>query len=112
MERILGADWCARWPLGLPSYLDVPGQINVEEIVRLFTYARGLGLVEWGKMRYNLLGGPGAHWFPGEKAGNFDDVEIARACAASPFALQIAEILRETHALLNDAPKKRLSEGG
>ena len=112
MERILGADWCARWPLGLPSYLDVPGQINVQEIVRLFTYARGLGLVEWGKMRYNLLGGPGAHWFPGEKAGNFDDVEIARACAASPFALQIAEILRETHALLNDAPKKRLSEGG
>lgn len=112
MEHILGADWCARWPDGLPTYLDVPGQINVQEIVRLFTYACGLGLVDWGKMRYNLLGGPGAHWFPGEKAQTFTDAEIVRACAASPFAKRIPFILREAHVLLNDAPKKRLSEGG
>ncbi len=112
MERVLGTDWCARWPDGLPTYLDVPGQINVQEIVRLFTYARGLGLVDWGKMRYNLLGGPGAHWFPGEKAKTFTDAEIAGACAGSPFAQQIPAILREAHALLDDAPKKRLSEGG
>lgn len=112
MEHVLGPDWCARWPTGLPGYLDVPGQINVQEIARLFTYARGLGLVEWGKMRYNLLGGPGAHWFPGEKAQTFNDAEIARACAASPFAGKIPSMLRETHQLLDDAPKKRLSKGG
>lgn len=112
MVRVLGAEWCAHWPTGLPGYLDVPGQINVQEIVRLFTYARGLGLVEWGKMRYNLLGGPGAHWFPGEKSGVFDSVQIVRSCADSPFAERIPSILLEAHALLDDAPKKRLSEGG
>ena len=112
MERVLGADWCARWPEGLPGYLDVPGQITVQEIVRLFTYARGIGLVDWGKMRYNLLGGPGAHWFPGEKARTFDDAQIVGACVASPFAKKIPSILRESHALLDDAPKRRLSEGG
>ena len=30
-----GADWCARWFEGLPQYVDVPGQINVLEILRL-----------------------------------------------------------------------------
>ena len=29
MERVLGADWCARWFEGLPNYVDVPGEINV-----------------------------------------------------------------------------------
>jgi len=42
-------------PEGLPNYVDVPGQINVSEILRLWTYGKPLGLIEWGKMRYNLL---------------------------------------------------------
>ena len=42
MERVLGADWCARWALGLPQYVDVPGQTNVIEILRLWTYAKAL----------------------------------------------------------------------
>lgn len=112
MAAVLGEDWCARWPEGLPNYVDVPGQINVQEIARLFTYARGLGLTDWGKMRYNLLGGAGGHWFPGEMAGNFSDAAIRKSCAASPFAGRIPAMLREAHALLLDAPKKRLSEGG
>ena len=112
MAAVLGEDWCKRWPEGLPNYVDVPGQINVQEIARLFTYARGLGLTDWGKMRYNLLGGAGGHWFPGEMAGEFSDDAIAKACAASPFAERIPSMLREAHALLLDAPKKRLSEGG
>lgn len=112
MESVLGADWCARWHQGLPRYVDVPGGINVQEILRLYTYARGLGLVEWGKMRYNLLGGAGGHWFPGEKAQGFDAAAITAACAASPFADRIPGVLREAHALLHDQPKKRLSQGG
>lgn len=112
MESILGADWCARWPEGLPNYVDVPGQVNVQEIIRLYTYARGLGLVDWGKMRYNLLGGAGGHWFPGETAAKLDVNGITRACAASPFAEKIPQILHDAHELLLDAPKKRLSKGG
>jgi predicted aldo/keto reductase-like oxidoreductase len=112
MTRALGKDWCQRWPEGLPNYVDVPGQVNVQEIARLYTYARGLGLVDWGKMRYNLLGGAGGHWFPGENAGRLDANAIMRACPKSPFAARLPAILQDAHALLHDAPKKRLSQGG
>ncbi len=112
LEAQLGADWCARWPEGLPNYVDVPGEVNVQEIARLFTYARGLGLVDWGRMRYNLLGGNGGHWFPGETAAKFEEAAVVKACAASPVAAKIPGMLREAHTLLVDAPKKRLSKGG
>jgi uncharacterized protein len=112
MESVLGGDWCRSWSDGLPNYVDAPGQINIQEILRLYTYAKGLGLIDWGKMRYNLLGGAGGHWFPGELATNFEDAEIVRACSTSKFAAKIPAILRATHTLLLDEPKKRLSQGG
>ena len=111
MARVLGADWCARWSEALPNYVDVPGEVNVQEIIRLYTYARGLDLVDWGKMRYNLMGNAG-HWFPGSNAAQIDTAGIRAACAQSPFASRIPEVLAEAHALLHDAPKKRLSQGG
>jgi uncharacterized protein len=110
MRARLGEDWCARWHEGLPDYDSAPGSINIPEILRLYTYAKGLGLVEWGKMRYNLLGGAGGHWFPGEMAREFDDDAIRRACERSPFADKIPGILREAHAMLLAAPVQRLSQ--
>lgn len=112
MKQTLGEDWCRDWFKGLPEYLNVPGEVNVLEILRLWTYAKSLDLVEWGKMRYNLLGN-GGHWFPGAKADDLD-AEKANALlpllAQNPLSARIPDVLREAHEMLQGEEKKRLSE--
>lgn len=109
MADILGADWCAHWADNLPHYVDVPGKVNIVEILRLWTYAKSLDLVDWGKMRYNLLG-QADHWFPGEHVAKMDHAKICQAINESPFAEKIPNILKDAHEMLNDQKQERLSD--
>ncbi len=99
----------ARWEEGLPAWEDVPGEVNIWEILRLWNYAKALDMVEFGKMRYNLLGNAD-HWFPGRNAAALDVPAISRSVKASPFADRIPSVLAEAHELLWDKPVERLSK--
>ncbi len=108
-EEALGADWLAAWQAGLPPADTGPGQVNLYQLLRLYTLAKAYDMLEFGKGRYNLFGN-GNHWFAGNKIDKLDWDKLPAAIAGSPVADRIPDVLRETHDLLNAEDKKRLSE--
>ena len=60
-------------------------------------------------MRYNLLG-QAEHWFPGENVLSLQTEGLAALLKESPFVDRIEAILNDAHAMMFEAPKKRLSQ--
>ena len=109
IQAATGIAWRAGWDLGFPEWQKVRWGIHTREIVRLWIFAKTFDMVEFGRMRYNLLGNAG-HWFPGRKVWCFNDRKMIELHRDSPFADRLPGILREAHALLDGEGVKRLSK--
>jgi uncharacterized protein len=105
----LGEDWVQTWQVGLPSYQETPGGINIPVILWLRNLALAYDMMDYGKMRYNLLTNAG-NWFPGAKADRVAQFDLRSCLANSPHAAKIPDLLAEAHQLLASAEVKRLSE--
>ena len=113
MEKTFGDEWIRNWPHALPEHYELPNDVNVREILRVFTYAKSLGLIEWAKGRYNLLGNAG-HWFPGQNLKVLENEEqwalLSQKLKGSPFAARIPAYLHEAHEMLKGEEKQRQSQ--
>ncbi len=109
MEEAVGREWVETWQRGLPEWHETPGGINIPVILRLRNLALAFDMVEYGKMRYNLLGNGGA-WFPGNTAEQVASLDLTACLRHSPYAKRIPAYLAETHALLQGEAVHRLQE--
>ncbi|MDJ1177814.1 aldo/keto reductase [Roseofilum sp. BLCC_M91] len=105
----LGETWYKTWHIGLPTPEQTPKNINIPIILWLRNLALTYDLIDYAKMRYNLLGNA-SHWFPGNQAKDLDSVDLTACLAHSPHADVIPELLREADQLLGGAEVKRLSQ--
>jgi predicted aldo/keto reductase-like oxidoreductase len=114
MLDAVGSDLATRFAEGLPDWESSPGYMNMQIMLWLRNLALAYDLVEYGQMRYNLLGN-GGHWFEGLNATNLDSISEEKFDAAvkhSPFAKHLRAWLAETHEMLGGVERKRLSQGG
>ncbi|HYW22459.1 MAG TPA: aldo/keto reductase [Nodularia sp. (in: cyanobacteria)] len=105
----LGEDWVKTWETNLPNFEETPGQVNIPVILWLLNLAIAYDLVDYAKMRYNLLG-HGSHWFPGNKVDKLDELDLSKSLANSPHAEKIPQMLAQAHQMLAGAEVKRLSK--
>lgn len=105
----LGEEWVKTWYINLPTYQQTPSQINIPVILWLRNLAIAYEMVDYAKMRYNLLGN-GGHWFPGNKADNIRKLDLRQCLSRSPHADKIPRLLEEAHQMLDGETVQRLSK--
>jgi predicted aldo/keto reductase-like oxidoreductase len=93
----------------LPEWDEVPGEVNIPWILRLRNLAKAFDMVEYGKMRYNLLG-KGDSWFPGNQADNVEALDLRECLARSPHVDIIPAALQDAHDLLAGEQRQRLQQ--
>jgi hypothetical protein len=104
-----GEDWIKTWHVGLPKPEKTPGGMNIQAILWLRNLALAYDLVDYAKMRYNMLGNAD-HWFPGNKADRVREFDLRQCLRESPHADKIPSVLEDAHRLLADQDVKRISQ--
>lgn len=107
--NILGEEWVKTWGIGLPKPEETPGNINIPVILWLRNLALAYDMIDYGIMRYNLLGN-GGHWFPGQNAQKVKEYDLKSCLLNSPHRDKIPDLLAETHQLLGGKSVQRLSQ--
>jgi uncharacterized protein len=105
----LGEDWVKTWNVNLPTHEKTPGNVNIPVILWLRNLALAYDMLEYAKMRYNLLGN-GGDWFPGNKADQVDKLNLQQCLIRSPHADKIPHFLAQAHQMLGGEAVKRLSQ--
>jgi uncharacterized protein len=106
---ILGEDWVKTWHIGLPKPHETPGGMNIHTILWLRNLALEYDLMDYCKMRYNLLGNA-SHWFPGQKSDRVSELDLQECLKNSPHSDKIPAYLAEAHQLFGGQEVKRLSQ--
>jgi predicted aldo/keto reductase-like oxidoreductase len=107
--KILGEDWVKTWETNLPTWEKTPGEVNMRVILWLLNLALAYDMIDYGKMRYNLLG-QADHWFPGNRADKLDELDLRECLVNSPQAEKIPQMLAKAQDILGSAEIKRLSQ--
>ncbi len=107
--KILGEDWVKTWDTNLPIWQETPGEINIRVILWLLNLALAYDMIDYGKMRYNLLG-QADHWFPGNRADKLDELDLRKCLVNSPQAEKIPQMLAKAQDILGSTEVKRLSQ--
>jgi hypothetical protein len=105
----LGEDWVKTWHVGLPNFDQTPGSVNIPVILLLRNLAIAYDMLDYAKMRYNMLGN-GGHWFPGNNAERVSQLNLQPCLAQSPHGDRIPALLTDAHRLLGGESVKRLSQ--
>ena len=105
----LGENWYKTWHQGLPTPQNTPGSLNIPTILWLRNLAIAYDMVDYAQTRYNMLGNA-SHWFPGNKASNASQLNLASCLTKSPHRDEIPALLNDAHRRLGGASVKRLSQ--
>ncbi len=109
--KSLGKSWLTTWKIGLPSWEQTPGEINIPILLWLNNLLEAWDMESFAKDRYALLG-RGGHWFPGSNADCLDcevsEDDLKKVLINSPWDSEIPFILRKLKARLGGERRDRL----